>query len=92
MNEQLKHQLGSVGSWFGTFAAGAFGLAFALIGLLFLIFFIIVWCRIWSKTGNSGFLGLLMFIPLVNFIMMMVLAFSDWPLQKEVRALKGKTV
>ncbi|MBI5299126.1 MAG: hypothetical protein HY877_02360 [Deltaproteobacteria bacterium] len=65
---------------------------FAMIGLAFLIFLIVVWCRIWSKTGNSGFFGLLMFIPLVNFIMMLVLAFSDWPIHKELRLLKERKV
>lgn len=89
MDEHLQKQLEGVGSWLGSFAVGAFGLAFAFIGLLFLLFFIVVWCKIWSKTGNSGFLGLLMFIPLVNFIMIMVLAFSDWPVHRELRLLKG---
>lgn len=92
MEEQLERQMEHVGSWLGTFAASAFGLMFAMIGLAFLIFLIVVWCRIWSKTGNSGFFGLLMFIPLVNFIMMLVLAFSDWPIHKELRLLKERKV
>jgi len=35
--------------------------------------------RIFSKAGFPGALSLLMFIPLVNLIMIFVLAFAEWP-------------
>jgi hypothetical protein len=49
-----------------------------------------VWaiCKIFSKAGYSWALGLLMFVPVVNIIMFLVLAFSDWPISKEIRQLK----
>lgn len=92
MEEQLQRQLENVGGWFAAFAASAVGLFFALFAVFFLVFLIVIWWKIFAKTGNSGFLGLLMFVPLVNFIMLLVLAFSDWPVHRELRMLKaGKT-
>lgn len=35
--------------------------------------------QIFSKAGFSGWLSLLMLIPLVNLIVLYVVAFSDWP-------------
>lgn len=49
---------------------------------------VILWCRIYSKTGYSWAFGLLMIIPIANFVMLCVLAFSDWPVLKEVKALR----
>lgn len=53
---------------------------------------VIVWpfCRIFSKAGYSWALGLLMLIPIANIIMPFVLAFGDWPIQKELRQLRGQ--
>jgi hypothetical protein len=31
---------------------------------------------------------LLMFVPIVNIIMPFVLAFADWPIQRELRSLR----
>lgn len=39
----------------------------------------LIWWKIFDKAGFGGAYGLLMFIPLLNFIMLLVLAFSDWP-------------
>lgn len=35
--------------------------------------------RIFSKAGFSGAFSLLMLIPLLNLIMIFVLAFAEWP-------------
>jgi len=53
---------------------------------------VIVWpfCRIFSKAGYSWALGLLMLIPIANIIMPFVLALGDWPIQKELRQLRGQ--
>lgn len=52
---------------------------------------IAVWWRIFSKAGFSGVLGLLMLVPLVNLFMILFLAFSEWPIERENRALRGNT-
>jgi glycerol-3-phosphate acyltransferase PlsY len=70
-------------------AVGAIFLLFILFfGLLITILMIWVYCRIFSKTGYCWALGLLMFIPIANIIMLFVLAFGDWPILRELRMLK----
>lgn len=64
-------------------------IAFAiLIGLMVLLIKILIFCKIFSKTGYCWALGLLMLVPIANIIMLFVLAFGDWPIQKELRLLK----
>ena len=58
------------------------------IGLIVTIIKVWIYCRIFSKTGYSWALGLLMLVPIANLIMPFVLAFGDWPIEKELRALK----
>lgn len=52
-----------------------------LMPIFFLVFAVIViipYWFIWKKAGFSPWFSLLMFIPMVNFIMLYVLAFADW--------------
>jgi len=49
---------------------------------------ILVFCKIFSKTGFSWALGLLMFVPIANIIMLFVLAFAEWPIERELRSFK----
>jgi hypothetical protein len=54
---------------------------FFILPLVFLIIMILVvipYWFIWKKAGFSPWLSLLMFVPAVNFIMLYVLAFSEW--------------
>ena len=70
-------------------AVGAiFMLFFLLIGLLVTLLMVWVYCRIFSKAGYCWALGLLMFVPIANIIMLFVLAFADWPVLGELRMLK----
>jgi uncharacterized membrane protein YhaH (DUF805 family) len=62
-----------------------------LVGLLFLILAIVIYWRIFSKAGYSGALGLLMFIPIANLIAILILAFGTWPIEEELRRLRGGT-
>ena len=68
--------------------AMVFGLVMVFFGLLFFALTTLISCKIFSKAGYSWAMGLLMLVPIVNFIMLLVLAFSDWPVQKELRLLK----
>jgi len=64
-------------------------IAFAiLMGLIVLVIKILIYCRIFSKAGYCWALGLLMLVPIANIIMPFVLAFGDWPIQKELRLMK----
>ena len=70
------------------------GIIVIFISLLILAIVCIVgfiWWRIVSKTGYHGALGLLMLIPIANLIMILVLAFSEWPVEKELKQLKAQT-
>ena len=64
---------------------GMFGI---LIALIVTAIVILIWCKLFSKAGYSWALGLLMLVPIANIIMPFVLAFSDWPIRRELRLLK----
>jgi hypothetical protein len=49
---------------------------------------VLVWWKICKKAGFSGWLGLLMIVPIANLVLPLVIAFMDWPVLKELRALK----
>jgi hypothetical protein len=49
---------------------------------------VVVWWKICKKAGFSGWLGLLMIVPIANIVLPLVIAFMDWPVLKELRALK----
>lgn len=70
--------------------AAGMGIFAMIVWLVTIVITIVVSCKIFSKAGYSWALGLLMLIPIVNFIMMLVLAFSEWPIQKEIKALKAQ--
>jgi hypothetical protein len=60
-------------------------------GVLELIFIVVILCLVvvpfWKICGKAGFppaLALLTLVPVVNFILLLYIAFADWP------ALKGR--
>ena len=58
--------------------AGGLG-AHWLTMLLGAVVIVLPFWKIFAKAGFSGWLGLLMIVPMVNLIALYVLAFSDWP-------------
>ena len=49
-------------------------------GMLFIAALVVVpFWFIFGKAGHSSWLSLLMLVPLVNFLMLYFLAFSNWP-------------
>jgi uncharacterized membrane protein len=58
------------------------------IAVLVVLFLFSIWWKIFKKAGYSGALGLLMFIPLINFILLLILAFSKWPIQRQLEQLQ----
>jgi len=77
------------------FPAEALGVVAAFMGiwllaiLAFLVITVIAYWKIFSKAGFSGALSLLMLVPIANFVMLLVLAFSEWPLEREVALLRS---
>jgi len=37
------------------------------------------YCRVLSRLGFSPWLGLLVFVPLVNIVLLWVFAYASWP-------------
>jgi hypothetical protein len=67
----------------------ALGPVFLLTMLvLFLIPIVVAW-RITVKAGYTGVLSLLLLIPVVNIVMLLIFAFSEWPIQAKLRAMKS---
>jgi len=51
-----------------------------LVGLLIYAAVVVVpFYQLWKRTGHNGWIALLMIIPIVNLVMLYVLAFKDWP-------------
>lgn len=58
------------------FQMGASGpLAMIVVGVIIVLPFY----KLWQRTGHNPWISLLMLIPLVNIVMLYVLAFKDWP-------------
>jgi hypothetical protein len=53
--------------------------------VIFILQLIITW-RIASKAGYAGVLSLLMLVPFVNFIIILIFAFAEWPIEARLRA------
>jgi hypothetical protein len=65
-------------------------LTLLFIGLLIKVLFVWAFCRICSKAGFSWALGLLMLVPVADIVLPLVLAFSTWPIHKEMQKLKSQ--
>lgn len=75
----------------GTVNAGALTgiiLSSVIFSLIFIVIFAVIYWRIFSKAGYSGALGLLMFVPIANIIVLCILAFGNWPIYKELNYLR----
>jgi hypothetical protein len=48
----------------------------------------LICCKIFAKAGYCWALGLLMFVPIANIIMAFMLAFGEWPIQRQLRRLE----
>jgi uncharacterized membrane protein len=64
------------------------GIVALLLWIAVTVFMVIASWRIFSRAGYAGALGLLMFVPIVNLVMLYVLAFREWPIYKELQALR----
>lgn len=59
---------------------GNAGLAFVMFYALLLV--IPVW-KICAKAGHPGWYSLILFIPLLNVVALYLLAFTEWPIERE---------
>ena len=56
-----------------------------IIAIGLVIVGIIPYWKIYQRIGQSGALSLLQLIPLVNLIMLYILAYGDWPIEREAK-------
>ena len=77
---------------YGSDAAPVFGVCFIgviiLIALAAEIVYVIAFCKIFGKAGYHWALGLLMLIPIAQFIVPLILAFGQWPIYRELEAYR----
>ncbi len=81
MSQDPSHLLASMSSI--TFAIVAL-----LIALGSVVLTVVIYWRIFAKAGYSGWMGLLMFVPIANFIALCILAFGEWPIYEELYRLR----
>ena len=69
--------------------AGAVGVLL-LVYLAVAVISIIAAVKVVTKAGYSGWWVLIGLVPIVGFVMALVFAFSDWPVLRELRALRAE--
>lgn len=69
-----------------------FFLFYGLFMLAMLVLTVVVAWRIVGKMGYPGPLGLLALVPLLNIVLALYLAFSEWPIERELRASRSGSV
>ena len=68
--------------------SGSLILIWLVISVAAIVFAVIIYWRIFAKAGYNGAMGLLMFIPIANLIVLCMLAFAEWPIQRELNQLR----
>ncbi len=66
--------------------AGCFMIFVILFALCITIVFMIAMCKIFAKAGYHWAMGLLTLVPVVGFFVPLYLAFSEWPIEKKLKA------
>ena len=67
------------------------GGTFLLFGLICLVILLGIYYLIIKKTGYNPLLALLILIPGIGgLIIVVMLAFTEWPIQREVRELRAR--
>jgi hypothetical protein len=65
-------------------------LGFAELCIIAVVIAVFIWpaWRICRKAGYPGVLALAFFVPLLNIALVLFLAFAEWPIERQVRALE----
>jgi hypothetical protein len=74
----------------GAAAAGAMGFMLLVYAVIFALVIVIYW-RIVSKAGFPGWYALGALIPCVNLVLIVLFAFTEWPIERELRELRSTT-
>jgi hypothetical protein len=60
-----------------------------IVGIAVWLVFIIAYIKIISRAGYSGWWVLIILVPIANIVMLLVFAYKEWPIQRELRELRG---
>ena len=66
-----------------------FGFLPLTVVVCFAIPWLIAWIRVFGRIGWPPWLGVLMVIPLVNFVVFLVFGFKQWPIENRLRQAAG---
>jgi hypothetical protein len=72
------------------FELGPVDVAWLLGAFVVWLVFLLAYVRIIQKAGHSGWWVLIGLVPLVNVVMFLVFAFSDWPVNRENAELRAR--
>lgn len=64
--------------------------AFWFVFLALFLFQMYCYWRVAVKSGYPGAYSLLMLIPLVNFVIMLMWVFSEWPIEAELKRCRAQ--
>ena len=78
--------LGEIGE-FAAFLSGGIGL---LLVIIVYVIMLVAWWKIFAKAGHSGALALLFLVPIVNLVIFLWFAFSEWPIHRRLRELERR--
>jgi len=59
------------------------GLPSLLMMVVYMAIVVVPFYQIWKRTGHNGWIAVLMLVPLVNVIMLYVIAFKQWPIEQK---------
>jgi hypothetical protein len=62
---------------------------FAVLGFIVWVFLTVL---IFRKAGYSGVQIILLFVPIVNLVLFVWFALTEWPIQKELRELRTRNI
>jgi len=69
--------------------SGAGLVAVIIIGIAFWLVFVIAYIKIITRAGYSGWWVLIIIVPIANIVMLLIFAYKEWPIQRELRELRG---
>lgn len=61
---------------------------FSLFTLSVLAAYVVMWAAIIRRTGRNPWLAAIMLIPGINFLFLVALAVSEWPIETELKRCK----
>lgn len=67
------------------------GIVFVLVLALYVVAILLPACRICIKAGYPSWAGVFALVPLLNLALLWFVAFSEWPLERQLAALRAQS-